>query len=67
MLYHDMFSVGLLVHDVIVLECGKMTVQYIIINICSFIRWINVSRINNHINISKDIVSVLPATVRSSI
>jgi len=41
---HEAFSVGLLVHDVIVLKCvGKNSSMFI--HICSFIRQINVSRL----------------------
>jgi hypothetical protein len=64
MLYYHIGDNRLLVHDVIVLECGGNTVQCTFIYICSFIRQINVSRINCHI--SKDIITVCTATVRFS-
>ena len=61
---HDTFFAGLLVHSI---ENGGIIVQCWFIHICEFIRQIIVSRINNHIHISQDIVSILPVTVRSSI
>ena len=62
------FSARLLFLDVIVFECREKPVQCSFIHICSFVRQINVSRINvlrinNHFHISKDIVSILPTTV----
>ena len=54
---HDTFFAGLLIHSI---ENGGTIVQCWFIHICEFIRQIIVSRINNHIHISQDIVSILP-------
>jgi hypothetical protein len=51
----ETFSAGLLLLEVIVLECWGNTIQCSFIHKFLFVRQINVSRINRHISIFNDI------------
>ena len=68
---HKIFFAKLLYHEVISLECGEKHINVSNINYatvrCSFIHIMSSSYHKfSHIIISKDIVSILPATVRST-